>query len=174
MELRPAEFRQGFFWKNGVLSDLGASPDTTLPISAASDINERGQIAGASCNENGCPAVMWEPDGTLRLLEDIPGGVVWGEAFAINDAGEVVGHSVNVDDGFAAASWQGGVVEPLATGRGSAAVDINNRGQIVGFAQLLFQRAVIWLDREMSPLPLLPALPESQAGAINEHGVAVG
>jgi uncharacterized membrane protein len=165
---------QGFLWKDGVLTGLGVAPNTTLPISAALDINERSQVAGASCNVHGCPALMWESDGAIVPLEDIPGGIVWGEAFAINDGGEVVGHSVNADDGFAAASWQGGTVEPLATGRGSAALDINNRGDIVGFAQLLLQRAVIWRNHEMSPLPVLPALPESQARAINEHGAAVG
>ena len=70
----------------------------------------------------------------------------------------------------------GGTVEPLG---GITPIDINNRGQIVGigivclsgFAQ---QRGLIWQDHEISPLPVLPGLPESQAHGINEHGVVVG
>jgi hypothetical protein len=166
--------QHGFYWKSGVITDLGASPDTALPHSAARDINEHGQIAGSSCGQNGCPALLWQPDHTIVLLDDIPGGIVWGDAFAINESGEAVGQSINVDDGFAAASWRNGTVEPLATGRGSAATDINDRGQIVGFAQSLFQTAVIWQDHEMSLLPKLPTRQESVAQGLNEHATIVG
>lgn len=169
--------RHGFFWKNGTATDLGASPDVTLPLSAATDINEQGQIAGASCNESGCPAQLWQPDHTIVLLPDLPGAGVFGHAVAINEGGEIVGQSRGVD-ASGATSWRDGTVE-LLPGEGSGAIDINNRGQIVGFAFVATpaasgQGAVTWVDHELFPLPTLPTRPEAQAHGLNEHATIVG
>jgi probable HAF family extracellular repeat protein len=166
-----------FYWKDGSLRDLGASPDTREPSSGARDINERGQIAGFSCTGDGCPALRWEPDGRIVALEDLPGdGENWGGISAINDSGESVGESVGETDGFrtfTAASWRDDTVEPLDVAP-SAAIDINNRGQIVGSAPIDTQQAVIWDPRERIPLPLPAGMFSSQARGINEHAVIVG
>jgi probable HAF family extracellular repeat protein len=163
--------QRAFIWQNGVLRDLGVSPETTFPESGATDINERGEIAGNSCGLfAGCPALFWQPDGTIVPLQGIHGDRDFGEAFAINDAGAVVGESGG------GVLWQGGAVELLD---GVTPIDINNRGQIAGFAIVgpngaQEQRGVLWQLGEMSPLRVLPGLPQSQARGINEHTVVVG
>lgn len=173
----------GFLWKNGTATDLGVSPNVPLPVSAAHDINEHGQIAGSSCGGKGCPAQLWQPDHTIVLLEDLPGGIgiVLGHAFAINESGEAVGESIA--DTIEPASWQGTTVEPLATGLRGAAIDINDRGQIVGSVEMIIPTrlsvmilptAVTWQDHEMSALPQLPTLNESEALGLNEHATIVG
>ncbi len=161
-----------FRWHRGQLENLGASPETREAQSSARDINERGQIVGVSCIGDGCPALLWQ-HGQVITLDDLPGGITWGEAWAINNRGEIVGASVDASGGFAAAIWQGGVVTALAD-RGSAAIDINNHGQIVGFAQSTTQRAVLWQEYDMTVLPLPAGHFSAQARAINEREVIVG
>jgi uncharacterized membrane protein len=162
-----------FYWNEGQLRNLGS------PTSAR-DINERGQIAGSSCGAvaNNCPALLWEPDGRVVSLQDLPGGFSIGDGWANNDRGEIVGNSWGSANVAEAVSWQGGVVEPL--GAEGTAFDINNRGQIVGVARVDERRAVIWQERELIVLPsrvgeVLSLLRDfSAALAINEHGVVVG
>ncbi len=168
----------GFYWKDGQLRSLGSR--------VAHDINERGQIVGEdeSCGAAFCPAVLWEPDGRVRSLEDLPGGVNWARARAINDRGEIVGDADGTAPDVEAVSWQGVTVEPLEPrGTEGFAFDVNNRGQIVGSVGLRStggRRAVIWQDHELMVLPSRigqeqdPGGELSAARAINEHGVIVG
>jgi hypothetical protein len=165
----------GFYWKDGQLRSLGSPTE-------ARDINERGQIVGSGCSPF-CPALLWEPDGRVRSLEDLPGGVNWARARAINDRGESVGDA-NGTAGVEAVSWQGVTVEPLEPrGVEGFAFDVNNRGQIVGTVGMRDtggRRAVTWHDHTPTVLPLRvgldinPGGEHSAATAINEHGVIVG
>ena len=165
----------GFYWKQGQLRSLGSPTE-------ARDINERGQIVGDSCVAF-CPALLWEPDGRVRALEDLPGGVNWARARAINDSGEIVGDA-NATASVEAVSWQGVTVEPLEPrGVEGFAFDVNNRGQIVGSVGMRSdggRRAVMWQDHEPTVLPSRvgqvadPGGELSAARAINEHGVIVG
>jgi probable HAF family extracellular repeat protein len=164
-----------FFWKNGGLRDLGASPASSQPRSEAFDINEHSQIVGASCGpSDGCPALLWQPGGAIVPLEDLPGGNLAGTALAINDGAEIVGFSQDAPVGHAAASWQGGTVESL--GHDRSASDINDRGQIVGTAEEVgVQRAVTWhFFREFVRLPTPLGRFSAAASGINERGEIVG
>lgn len=170
----------GFYWQDGQFHD--AFPDCSR--SEATDLNERGQIVGiCGAGGDGTPAVVQQPDGRVTTLEDLPGGVDWSTAWAINDGGEIVGDSSGSQSTFLqAVSWQRGTVEPLGDGGQpvgdtvSSAADINNRGQIVGTARSDpdSQLAVIWENHELIVLPQRPRQTHGQAMAINEHGVIVG
>jgi uncharacterized membrane protein len=168
----------GFHWKDGQLRDLPPFPGAPFERSEALGINERGQIVGTSCPGNdGCPAQVWEPDGRIITLEDLPGGINWGIATAINDRGEIVGQADgSLALGLEAVSWQGGTVERLVINENSGATDINNRGQIVGFMvrDAPPQLPVTWQNRELIVLPSRPRQTHGSAQAINEHGVIVG
>ena len=161
----------GFYWKDGQLQRLFPECDR----SEAHDINERGQSAGiCGAGGDGTSAAVQQRDGRVVLLEDLPGGQEWSDAWAINDGGEVVGHSSGLSNLLDAVSWQAGTVEPL--GSAGSALDINNRGQIVGIVPLPQnqQLAVTWLNRELVVLPSRPRQYHASAQAINEHGVIVG
>ena len=155
-----------FYWQAGQLRDL-------LPNTEAHDINEAGQIVGWSCGQrNGCPAMLWERNGSFTSLEDVPGGIASSGALAINDRGDIVGFGFGDTNRMQAIWWQDRMVEGLGI-EGNAA-DVNNRGQIVGLGFLDRQRAVMWQTRELVALPSRPGETSAQASAINEHGVIVG
>lgn len=161
----------GFYWKDSEMQRLFPECDR----SEAHDINERGESTGpCGAGGDGTSAAVQQRDGRVVLLEDLPGGQNWSDAFAINDGGEVVGHSSGLTHLLDAVSWQAGTVEPL--GSAGSALDINNRGQIVGIVPLPQnqQLAVTWLNRELVVLPSRPRQIHATAEAINEHGVIVG
>jgi probable HAF family extracellular repeat protein len=117
---------------------------------------------------------MWQPDGTIVPLEDLPEGLLFSTALALNESAEIVGSSVDADAGHGAASWQDSTVESL--GHDRTAVDINNRGQIVGDAVVgPQQRAATWrFFHEFTTLPLPLGRASAAANGINERGEIVG
>jgi len=85
-------------------------------------------------------------------------------AYAINDAGQIVGVSDVDRDERHAFLWQNGIMVDLGTM--SSARDINNIGQVVGYGK---NDAVLWQDGVMVELENA-----SEAHAINDAGVVVG
>jgi probable HAF family extracellular repeat protein len=191
-----------------VLPSLGG------PVSQARALSNSGRVAGFSDNPDGetRQAVAWR-GGALTELGTLGGpssSVVW---HGQNEHGTVVGiaetaepdpegenfscffflpgfpeHSGHSCRGFA---WEGGTMRELPTlgGHNSFATGVNNRGQIVGWAEntvrdptclpesQVFQfRAVIWgpRDGEIEELPPLPGDSVSAATAINQRGQVVG
>jgi probable HAF family extracellular repeat protein len=146
-----------FDWHEGVLTDLGALPGGNNS-SFAITINERGLIVGASENGaidpmTGLPevnAVLWEKGHIINL------GTLGGTqstAVAVNSRGQVVGGAFNtIPDPFEANFnsflffrgvtqehaflWENGVMHDVGTlgGPDSVAQNINERGQIAGWA----------------------------------------
>lgn len=117
-------------------------------------------------------AVAWEPSGAAIVLSDRPyGQPLPGEARAINDNSVIVGMSgdrayrTQYKEGF---RWLAGV--------GSAANDVNFKGQVVGSSTVgTDRRATLWAqDGTATNLGTLAGFPRSEAVAISETGIVVG
>jgi probable HAF family extracellular repeat protein len=161
-------------WQVHELSPYPGDPD-----SAATAINNRGQIVGISgrCDValgaySAVHSVLWQEGKPISL--GTLGGSAWNTPEAINNFGVVVGFDNGPNDvingvlqfRFLAYVWtkQGGMVSlgtlPSLSGNGSDAMseatDINDEGQIVGVSYADFQfdgaRAFIWQNDMMTAL----------------------
>lgn len=176
-------------------------------------INGRGWVAGFStlAGDETPRATLWR-GGAITDLGTLGGPASRVPWPGINDAGMVVGisHTAEVDTlnevwsceaGFflpatdprlvcKAFAWDGGTMRELPTlgGTHAFAAGVNNRGQVVGWAetpvhdptctgaQVLQFRAVVWEPKRGSvqELPPLPGDSASSAVAINNRGQVVG
>lgn len=130
---------------------------------AASDINDLSQVVGSSYTPSGGPfAVLWE-DGVITNL----GGLATGQAYAINNVGQVVGNGYSHDwSHISPILWEDGNVIDLSLGPFTDMVwDINDLGQIVGS----MGRAILWENR----VPTILAA-NYEARGINNLGQIVG
>jgi probable HAF family extracellular repeat protein len=141
-----------FAWRGGSLKDLGTLSGGNFSFATA--INQRGQIAGLSENDqidpfSGNPefhAVLWQND---RILDLGTLGGVSSFAATLNNSGQVTGVALNdVPDPFSLLGlgsvttltqthgflWQNGKMHDLGTlgGPDSWAVFVNDRGQVAG------------------------------------------
>jgi probable HAF family extracellular repeat protein len=180
-----------FWWPPmaATMVDLGVLPGDRN--SAATGINELNQIVGVSMAEDGrTHAFLWQ--GAMNDIGNL--GVEVAEANAVNEAGQVVGASAATDGGGEHAFlWtpaipngtEGRMVDlgVLPAGRSSYAMDVNDRGQVVGYANDLewMSHPFLWMpDRpngslgRMIELPYLPNAEFGVAEAINAGGSIVG
>jgi probable HAF family extracellular repeat protein len=173
------------------LPPYGSDPD-----SAATGINNRGQVVGISgiCqnavgNQSAAHALLWN-NGVPRDLGNL-GGTAWNTPMAINNSGIIVGFSDLIGDqggsnpNFHAFRWvRPGPMQDLGTLPGDAiseALGVNAQGQIVGVsyaAGFANPRAFIYEHGSMVDLNTL-TLPNSPeylvvGGDINDEGVIVG
>jgi probable HAF family extracellular repeat protein len=183
------QFRAVIWQPNGDMQELPPLPGDST--SAATAINDRGQVVGISgdCgvavgSVSARHAVLWE-SGVPHDLGNI-GGDAWNTPTAINNRGVIVGFA-NLAPGtarnFEAFIWTSSTaMKSLGKIPGdlrSEALGINDRGQIVGLSRggpNLF-RAVLWQDGQLidlnthtlagSPFLLL-------AGDIDQQGHIVG
>jgi probable HAF family extracellular repeat protein len=150
----------------GEISELPPLPGDT--VSAATAINNRGQVVGISgiCDRavgrfSAIHNVLWQ-DGQPVDLGSL-GGVAWNTPMAIDDRGHVVGFgnaSAAAGGSFAAHAFlwtKAAGMQDLGTLPGdstSQALGVNDRGEIVGTScDADFNcRAVIWRDGEISDL----------------------
>ncbi len=157
-------------WNGITPTDLGVD-------SQANGINDAGQIVGASWNSNGptgIRAILW--NGTSATELDSLGGTN-SQAFAINNAGVVVGYSSGIDNVGHATVWNGTSVTDL--GIDSVAFAINNAGMVVGVNGK--NHASLWNGEEETDLnSFLDASMASEgwdleyAKGINDMGWIVG
>jgi len=181
-----------FLWQDGLMAPL---PTLGGNNGAASGINNRGQVVGVAENttpDSTCPSppippffpvleskpVVWEKGEIHQELPTI-GGDPDGFASAINDNGQAVGQTGNCTSVFHAVLWNKGTPTDLGTLRGLllAPLDINNGGQIVGFASspdgTVFL-AFLWQNGVATSLGTLPPDVFSLALGINDKGQIVG
>jgi len=172
-----------FLWQN---SQISALPTLGGNNGSASDINQRGQIAGSAATtvtDPGCPPaqtklpVLWQ-EGNVQPLPTL-GSDPDGFAFAINDQGQAVGDSQNCTQTIIrAVLWENGTAFPLPDfGAGSIAQGINNQGQIVGIvgsADGTTEYGALWQNGTITNLGTLPEDFAAIATGINNRGQVVG
>jgi probable HAF family extracellular repeat protein len=193
----------GFRYFEGTMTQL---PTLGGPNGYAAGANERGDIVGWAENnlhDSTCvapqvlqfEAVLWRADGKTQELPPYPGDSD-GAATAINADGDAVGISGECDSAVGALTakhaliWHDGVPQKIKTfgGKGwNTPTDINNRGQVVGFADIADDET----GGVLSPFPLPLGFIWSEAAgtveiaplqedsyaiayAINDAGVVVG
>lgn len=164
-------------WRGGVPTALPALAGSGVPLILATDVNNAGQIAGAS---NG-HAALWQNGGVtdLRTLGG-PTAVAW----QVTERGEVAGVSrpaAGIPNH--AFLWRNGLLTDLGTIGGaftsSGALAMNGFGQAVGSNTELVPpaqdaRATLWHEGATTLLPALPGFEQSLAQDINDRGQVVG
>lgn len=152
---------------------------TTANRSAASGINDSGQMIGKLVWADGRErAIIW-PVGSYPFLLPTLGGT-WSDAYAINNAGQVIGDSTTSDGKGHAFLWsqQGGIVDlgALAGGRSEARA-LNALGEVAGisdFDSTGTDHAVFWgTDHSTVDLGTLGGK-SSSVRALNDLGLVVG
>ena len=161
-------------WENGRIQELSTLDE---PDGVAAAINDHGQVVGASgtCapfNANSGlylvenRALLWER-GMVTDLGNLggTGGIAGNHACAINNHGQVVGHSeLPNNTTFHGFLWtrENGMrdLDTLPNDAASLALGINDKGEVVGasLAANFNPRAVIWAGDAMTDLnTLIPA-----------------
>lgn len=165
------DLTSAFLWQNNEMLNLGTLGSQTRALM----VNEAGQVIGSRVDALTRRAFFW----SRGVLQDI--GALPGHHFALvralNKSGQVIGESSATSDSHPEAFvWENGVFRALGTfgGPRSIAFGINERGEIVGFAEdpERQSRAFIWLDGILTELPT-PGH-SSIARALNERGLVVG
>ena len=167
-----------FLWENGVLRSLGVLPGMTW--SSAFDINNSGQVVGASSAASGTQtAFVWTAaDGMVPLPGSLGGTRSF--AWAINDNGDVVGEATLLGDSiYHAVLWRNGAMIDLQAstfgGGSSRALDINELGEIVGdYDGVSQQRAFRWTAASGMQLILPLVGGGEEAIGIGSSGTIVG
>ncbi len=180
---------------HAILFDPGSRVPHTLPNIRTRNfnteaINERGQIVGEGDTVPGPEHAFEYSGGKLTDLGMLKGDVQ-STAHAINDGGQIVGHSDGTSDhmfvSHAVLFGQGGKslfnLGTLPHGVVSDALAINNQGQIVGSIFCLDDHGYAGLNhavlfhRDGTPptdLGTLPGDTRGEATAINDQGQIVG
>jgi probable HAF family extracellular repeat protein len=191
-----------FVWQNGVMNAL---PTLGGSNGFADQINSLGEVAGTAENntlDSTCPSggpqklqfkpVVWQ-NGGIHGLPTYSGDPD-GNAHAINDLAQVAGESgvcaafnpiwlTNLQP-LHALLWEDGKVINLGTlggtghGNGISALNLNNRGQVIGFSDLKGDAAFhgfVWNQGSgMQDLGTVPGDVNSAAIGINDAGQIVG
>lgn len=169
------------------IAELGA--DSGLDHPHIVELNRRGQALGSGYLGEGVEVFLWgrkrgyEFIGELAHEQEIP--VLAAAGF--NDRGQIVGTQPIEPDGafLRAVIWKRGkglrFLEPAPGDENSIAVDVNNRGEVVGISgpypseSTVGESSVIWDRRSrMTVIPQFPGGIGSRPIAINNAGQVIG
>jgi probable HAF family extracellular repeat protein len=168
-------------------TELGA--DSGLDYPQIVDLNRRGQALGWGYLGEGVEVFLWDRKRGYKLIDELAHEqeIPARAASGFNDRGQIVGtQSIKPDGAFLrAVIWKRGkglkFLEPAPGDESSIAVDINNRGEVVGVSgpypdeSATGERSVIW-DRH-SRVTVIPEFPDSTGGrpyAMNDAGQVIG
>jgi len=149
-------YRHAFLYENGRMIDLGTTGGDT---SRANDISNLGTVVGYTEDENNTGRAFVYKDEEMVELSGFEG--FYSQAYALNIRNEIVGDYKNESGQRLAAYWQDGVaydltslVEGIADWELTAAVDINDFGQIVGYGEFDGEtRGYVLIPIEAAPVP---------------------
>jgi probable HAF family extracellular repeat protein len=163
---------RAFLWTAGHMADLGTLGGTG---SEARAINNAGDVVGTAAGPNdGWTRPFLFRNGLMQDLGSLVGPGWSGEAFKINDSGQVVGFGdVSATPRFAHAFFYGdSAMTDLTPGIGqqSIAWGLNEAGKAVGIWN---DRAFRYLDGSMTVLGMLAGR-QTVAQAVNNHDQIVG
>lgn len=166
-----SDVNSSFIWQNGVR--------TELPSGEALGINNSGQVVGLTDNNDIISAIWNQGEiSTIAPLQsdwkDRWGGNPWSLATSINESGAVTGYSNFEQYGqWHGYVWENGVLNDLGEG---FALDINNKGQIVGSSVEYsdYNVALLWDNGSAKEIGTLYGSGNSVALAINDSGYVVG
>lgn len=161
------------------VASLGSLPG--MSSIEATAINNNGQVTGTMFVDDEPNAFLY----SAGALTDInPSGARTSFGSGINDAGDVVGRMYSASFSERGFLYSGGAVTDLGllpgaapNGYGSAAVGINNAGQIVGSSNTgttFIQQGFLDQNGQMSPLPGMAQVVGLVPAAINNAGVVAG
>jgi uncharacterized membrane protein len=141
-------------------------PDT---VTVANGLNNWGQVVGHTVI-GVSRAFVWQ-HGRMRELPGLTSGGS-SDAAAINDFGRIVGGALDERSLFVPVTWTRRGISRLANDGAGYAVDVNNRGQIVGNSAA---GCLLWQDAQSEP-QLLTGFDGNfcEVTAIDEHGAIAG
>jgi probable HAF family extracellular repeat protein len=160
-------------WYRGTLRDLG-----TLPGSGhveVRDMNDRGDVVGFVDSPTGLQEVWW-PRGRPG---PIPIDVFSNLQLKINDRGQVALtlYPDDPSDGQHAAIWSGGRIRAVSPVT-AAAVDINDRGVVVGSTQAFWDdiraEGLVWRNGRVTVLPVPAGWQTATAQKVSNRGQILG
>ncbi|HQT00939.1 MAG: hypothetical protein B7Y26_06885 [Hydrogenophilales bacterium 16-64-46] len=157
-------------WRDKVTAEpIPGTPAGTA--GCAYSVNALGHATGTATLDNLPRAVIWR-DGQLFALA-IPAGYSSCAGYGINDADHVAGACINAASGGARPFlWRDAEWLDLGavSGDTGVATDINNAGEVVGYAPTAF----VWRDGQMVDLsPVVGGLVASDTVGINNAGQIV-
>lgn len=149
-------------------------------------INDDGYAVGSALYVNGLNgpdwgvSYLWAPDGSYQRLSQHEGQLTG--VSGINSAGVVAGWTQLYNGPDTATLWEDGqqrTLKPLQSGKNAQAIQINDKGVVVGQAERTVDGAVVthavrWRDGRVRDLGALPGHKFSTALALNTTGVIVG
>jgi len=162
-------------------------------FSIAQGMNNKGWVSGFSFlpGDTQGHAFLWKK-GVMTDLGTL-GGPFSSATDRISESGEISGFSsTNIPDTIEggvkglAFLWRKGVMTPLPSFNNAGGAEVNNRGQVVGTAEIaaldqscvppriLQSKPVIWYRGTIQLLPTFPGDPDGLSLEINDEGVAVG
>jgi probable HAF family extracellular repeat protein len=173
----------GFLFGSGGMMDLNPLNSGDIQTVGPSDINKHGTIASGLMRDGVYTAAIFDSrTGQITLLGSL-GGVAFGSfngtATSVNDSGEVAGYSYVDDLTRHAFLYKNGLMRDLGSlGGYSAALSINNAGEIVGFSSespFGVAHPVVYRNGRISAInPFGDPSNEGIAWKLNDRGVIVG